>query len=310
MLEIFKIILPVFLLISAGYIAGYRQVFTVAQASALMRFATQFAVPCLLFFSVSQLDLKAVFKANILIPFYIGALSSFILTSFCAWSLFKHKPGYSIAIGFASLFSNSVLIGIAIIELAYGNTALEVAFAIIAIHAPFCYILGIISMEFCRVDGLGVLATLKVALKQILNNALTQGLILGFIVNLSGFQMPTPLMTTVELMARSSLPVALFGLGAVLVSYKISSSFGEISLVTFNKLVLHPSVAYLVGFYGFNLSNDILKIIVIMAAMPPGINAYVFANMYERAEQIAASSVLFATMVSIVSISMWLVILD
>ena len=47
-----------------------------------------------------------------------------------------------------------------------------------------------------------------------------------------------------------------------------------------------------------------------MAAMPPGINAYVFANMYEHAEQIAASSVLFATMISIVSISVWLVILD
>ena len=81
-------------------------------------------------------------------------------------------------------------------------------------------------------------------------------------------------------------------------------------MVTFNKLVLHPSVAYLVGFCVFNLSDDILKVIVVMAAMPPGINAYVFANMYEHAEQIAASSVLFATMISIVSISVWLVILD
>ena len=118
-----------------------------------------------------------------------------------------------------------MLIGIAIIELAYGHTVLEVAFAIIAIHSPFCYILGIISMEFCRIDGLSVLATLKAAIKQILNNALTQGLILGFIVNLSEFQIPTPFMTTVELMARSSLPVALFSLGTVFVSYKISSSF-------------------------------------------------------------------------------------
>lgn len=310
MLEIFKIVLPVFLIIGAGYIAGYRNAFSLQQASALMRFATQFAIPCLLFMAISRLDLTTVFKSNILLPFYISALINFIITTTSAWLFFKQKPGHSVAIGFTALFSNSVLIGIAIVELAYGKTALEVAFAIIAIHAPFCYILGIVSMEFCRSDGLNIFETLKVAIKQIFNNALTQGLILGFIVNLSGFQLLTPINTAVELMARASIPAALFGLGATLVSYKITANLAETSMITFNKLILHPSLAYAIGRFGFNLSDDILTVIVIMAAMPPGINAYIFATMYQRSENIAASAVLSATAISILSISMWLLILS
>ena len=39
MIEIFKIALPVFLLIGVGYIASYRQAFTFIQANVLMRFA-------------------------------------------------------------------------------------------------------------------------------------------------------------------------------------------------------------------------------------------------------------------------------
>ena len=310
MLAILQIVLPVFLVIAAGYIAGYKKAFSNAQASALMRFATQFAIPCLLFLAIARLDLATVFKPNVLFPFYLGASTSFVLTVLGAWFIFKHKPGACIAIGFAALFSNSVLIGISIVELAYGDAALETAFAVVAIHAPFGYILGIISMEFCRADGLGFTATLKTAAKQIFSNALTLGLIFGFIVNLSHLSLPQPLTTAIELMARASLPAALFGLGAILVGYKMTSGFGEVAMISVNKLVLHPGIAFVLCRFVFQLPDELLKPIVVMAAMPPGINAYVFANMYNRAENIAASAVLFATAISILSISAWLIFLS
>ena len=40
--------------------------------------------------------------------------------------------------------------------------------------------------------------------------------------------------------------------------------------------------------------------------MAPGINAYVFANMYGRARRVAASSVLIATALSIGTVWLWL----
>lgn len=304
-----EIVLPVFLIIGAGYIASIKNMFSNEHAFGLMRFATQFAIPCLLLVSIAQLDLSAVFKFEVLLPFYIGATVSFILTSLIAWYFFQHKPGVSVSIGFSALFSNSVLIGISIVQLAYGDVALQTAFAIIAVHAPFCYILGITTMEFCRADGLSFISTLKAAFKQIFSNALTIGLFIGFAINLSDISLHSSITKALNLMATASLPAALFSLGAILASYKLSSGLGEVATVSINKLLLHPLIALLLGQYVFHLPDDIIKVIVIIAAMPPGINAYVFANMYSRAENIAASSVMIATAISIFSVSGWLLVL-
>jgi hypothetical protein len=43
--------------------------------------------------------------------------------------------------------------------------------------------------------------------------------------------------------------------------------------------------------------------------MAPGVNAYIFANMYGRARRVAASSVLVATGASVITAWLWLMIL-
>jgi predicted permease len=43
--------------------------------------------------------------------------------------------------------------------------------------------------------------------------------------------------------------------------------------------------------------------------MAPGINSYLFANMYGHAKRVAASVVLIGTATSLLSVSMWLWIL-
>lgn len=310
MLQILQIVLPVFLVIGTGYVAAYFKVFTAEQSGALMRFATQIAIPCLLFLAISRLDLKAEFQMSVLAPFFIGALASFTLTSLGAWFFFGHKPGYRIAIGFAGMFSNLVLIGLAIVELAFGAEALKPAFAIVALHAPFCYVIGITAMEISRADGVGFVATIKAVVKQVFSNAITVSLLLGIAANLLNLTPPEALNTALELIARAALPVALFALGAILVKYKISSSIGEISMISFNMLILHPVIAYVLGRYVFALEHDVLKVVVLMAAMPPGMNAYAFADLYDRAKEIAASSIMVSTMLAVMSISVWLVILS
>ena len=310
MLQILQIVLPVFLVIGAGYFSAYFKFFTENQASAMMRFATQFAIPCLLFNALVNLDLAKEFHPNILVPFYVGAFCSFALVWLGAGLIFKHTPGARVAIGFAGLFSNLVLIGLSIIELAYGMEASKTAIAIIAMHAPFCYILGIVSMEFSRADGLGLGATLKSVVKQVFSNTLMIGIMLGFIVNLGEITVPVSISTALSLIATSALPVALFSLGALLISYRLRSDIGEVSMVSVSKLILHPVIAYLIGRFVFDLPPELLNPMVIMAAMPPGMNVYIFANMYDRAKGIAASSVLVSTVLSVVTISVWLVILE
>ena len=99
------------------------------------------------------------FDPRLLFSFYLGAVVAFALGILGARRLFHRRPGQAVAIGFGALFSNSVLLGLPIMEHAYGRAALAPNFAIISIHAPFCYLLGTAAMEFARADGRSVAET-------------------------------------------------------------------------------------------------------------------------------------------------------
>ncbi len=309
MLGILQIVLPVFLLIGAGYCAVRSGIFSDFQADALMKFTLNFAVPCLLFRAIAGLDLAAVFKPQLLGSYYVGSLVCFALGTLGARWFFNRRPGESVAIGFCCLFGNGVLLGLPIMERAYGAGALEPIFAIIAIHAPFCYALGITTMEFSRADGRSLAATLRTVIKAMFSNALMIGLMLGFSVNLLGIPLHITLTSAIDMLAVAAIPVALFGLGGVLVRYGLTSNIGEVAMVATVKLFIHPAIALFMATQIFDLSEPFIRGAVVMAAMAPGVNAYVFANMYDRAKGTAAASVLIGTALSIGSVSIWLSIL-
>ena len=59
MQTLISVILPVFFLIGFGYLAAWRGYFSQANVDGLMRYATGFAVPVLLFRAIANLDLAA-----------------------------------------------------------------------------------------------------------------------------------------------------------------------------------------------------------------------------------------------------------
>ena len=310
MLDILKIVLPVFIIIGSGYLFTYKQIFSELQAKTIMRFAITFALPCLLFHGVANLDLDSVFNVSVLTPFYLPALINFIITGSIAFYYFKRQPTDCVSISFSVIFTNGLLMGLAIVDLAYDSSASETALAIIAINAPFCYSLGILSMELARSDHFNFVRTIKQTAKQVFSNSLMLAIMLAFIVNLSDLNIPFFIDIALRKVGDAALPVALFGLGAVLVSFKFVYQLPQVTMVCFNKLFLHPALAFLVARFIFNLPDATLKPIVIMAAMPSGINAYVFATMYDKATNSAASTILFSTILSVFTISIWLAILD
>ncbi|MBB5516454.1 hypothetical protein FHS89_002485 [Rubricella aquisinus] len=309
MAGLLQIVLPVFLLIGAGYLAVRAKLFRDSAVDGLMVFTQGFAIPCLLFAGIARLDLAAQFDWRLLVSFYTGASVCFALGIIGARVLFKRRPGEAVAVGFGALFSNSVLLGLPIMERAYGAEALAYNFAIIAIHAPFCYLLGITAMEVSRADGRGAVDTARAVARAMFRNALMIGLACGFVVNLSGVTLPEWVWAAVDMMVRAALPAALFGLGGILTRYSIRAQVPQVAMVSVLSLLVHPAIAYALTVYVFALPVEFVRAAVVTAAMAPGVNTYVFANMYDRAKDVAASTVLLSTAVSVLSVSMWLWIL-
>ena len=308
LLEILNVVAPVFLVVGAGYAAVKSKLIVDAPIEHLMDFAIRFAIPCLLFRATSTIDLAAAFDWRIIVAYYGAAISGFTLTYLVATRVFKRRPGEGVAVGFAALFSNLVLLGLPISERAWGIDTMAPNFALVAVNAPICYLIGITAMEILRADGRNPIETARVVSIAMFRNSIMIGIALGFVVNITGLPLPATLIAAVDLLARASLPVALFALGGVLTRYTLSKSLGEAATVALISLLMQPALTLLIA-RGLELPEQTTRSIVLMAAVAPGLNAYLFASMYNRALGAAASSVLLTTALSVFSVSAWLLIL-
>ncbi len=300
-----EVIAPVFLIIGFGYLAVWRGYFSPAGVDGLMKFTQNFAIPVLLFRGISSLDLAANFDAALLASFYTGAFAGFLAGLIGGRLMFRRPWPDSVAIGFATMFSNAVLLGLPISERAFGIEALGPNFAIIAVHAPFCYLVGITAMELVRANGKTLLQILGAVGRAMAQNALVIGIALGFVVNLSGASMPPALLSAADMVAAAALPAALFGLGGVLVRYRPEGDMRVVLWICAVSLVLHPAIVWTMGRL-LALEPEPFRAAVLTAAMAPGINAYIFANLYGVAKRVAASAVLVATGISVLTVWLWL----
>lgn len=308
MSALLDVILPVFLIIGFGWAAARGGLITEGGIDGVMRFSQNFALPCLLFRNMAGLDLRTAFDPGLMISFYGGAFVGFAAGFFGARLLFNRPVTDSIAIGFACLFSNSLLLGLAITERAYGPEALAGNYAIIALHSPFLYGTGITMMELARSRGLGLgpSAMMRQTLRAIFTQPLVVGISLGFLLNLSGLPLPGIAAAALDMMGRAAIPAALFGLGGVLFRYRPEGDTRTILWICFCSLVLHPTVTFGLGRFVFDLPVPGLRSATVTAAMPPGVNAYLFAHMYGVAKRVTASAVLVATALALFTAAVWL----
>jgi predicted permease len=160
-------------------------------------------------------------------------------------------------------------------------------------------------MELVRGRGLSCKALLQKIMKSVFKNALVIALSLGFAVNLSEIVLPEIMTDGVDLLSRGALPAALFGLGGVLVQYRPEGDIRVILYICAISLFVHPALVWITGSYA-NLSTSDFRSAVLTAAMAPGVNAYIFAQMYGHAQRVAASAVLISTGLTIFTASLWL----
>lgn len=307
MSALLDVILPVFVIIALGYGAARFGALTQGGVDGIMTYAQSFALPVLLFKSIAAIDLSAAYDWGLMSAFYIAAFAAFGFCYAVARFGFGRGTRDSIAIGFAGYFSNTLLLGIPITENAYGAQALAGNFAIISVHAPLLYSFGIGAMVLTQ--GGSALGLARQIGRTIVTQPLVIGLICGFAVNLSGLALPHFGTTAIEMIARSGIPAALFGLGGVLFRYRPQGEFGLIATVCCAALILHPALAYSLGRWAFHLDRDALRSVTVTAAMAPGVNAYMFAHLFGIGKRVAASSVLFGTALCILTTWAWLHIL-
>ena len=310
MLDILAVIAPIFALMAFGYGAVHFRLFPADGIKALIAFVNNFATPCLLFYSISTSDFRSAFNPAIIGPFYLGALSCFVIGIILARKVFKNRPGESVSFGFSGTFTNTVLVGLPIMTRAYGEGALPVTLSIIGLHGAILLTVGMMTMELTRRDGQPLGRTLLVAARRILSNPLIWGIAAGIIGSLVNLQLVEPAEAFFVMMSQAVVPAALFGIGGALNEFKLGDNWMQALVASLIKLIVHPAIAYVLMIWVLHVPMEIARYGILLSAMPAGVNIYVFATYYDRGVSVAANTILIATVLSAVTISGWLFLLN
>lgn len=273
-----------------------------------MKYAQNLAIPCLLFLAIWRMDLATDINWQLLLSFYSGSVFCFFIGMAGARFVFARPWEDAVVIGFAALFGNTVLLGLAVVGRAYGGQALAATFTIAAFHSLLSYSLGVAVYEILR-DRSGSRGNVAGHIvHSLLRNALLVGLFVGLAFNLLKLELPSFATEALELVASSGIPAALFALGGILTRYRIEGDIGLVLMVCVLSLVIHPSITYTVSTWVFDLDIELVRGAVITAAMAPGVNAFIFASIYNRAMRVSASAVLLGTLASLFTASTWIAI--
>jgi predicted permease len=83
----------------------------------------------------------------------------------------------------------------------------------------------------------------------------------------------------------------------------------EVPLLVTVKLVVHPILVFLLLSLFGPLEQSWVYTAVLMAALPPALNVFVFARQYDTWVEQASGAVLFGTLISVVTLTsvMWMV---
>ena len=303
------VILPVFGLMLIGYLASAVRVIDEAAVQGLSRFVFTFAIPVLLFRSMARTQLPASVDWGFLLSYYLAAFAMFA-GGMAAAAAFRRPAGELGIFGLAASYSNAVLLGVPLILTTFGEAATLPLFLLLALHSALLFTAVTLTMEATR-HRLGGLRRLPLAtLRGLATNPILLGLMAGLVVNLTGIGIARPVDAIAETLGQAAAPCAVFALGASLARYRISGDLVLASTLCLLKTVVHPIAVWLLATRVFGISPDWAAVAIVMAALPVGVNVYVFAERYQTAVGTVATAIVLSTAASLATVFVLLSTLD
>jgi predicted permease len=315
MRQILLVTIPFFALVLVGWIVARTRLLPLEAIPGLNAFVLLFALPCMLYRFAATTPIVRLLDPTVSTVYLLCALLIVALTVVAT----RHGAvGWNDA-SFGALvaaFPNSGFMGVPLLVALLGQRAAAPAIVALAIDMVATSSLCI---ALSRLDGAnehGVSRAVGNALKGMLKNPLPWSIGLGCLATATGFELWEPARKTVDMLADGASPVALFTIGVVLARPTQalgSRSVGDVPLVVFCKLVLHPVLVLGVGklaqAVGVPLDGFALTVLVLIAALPSASSVPMLAERFGADGGRIARIVLFATVASFVTFTVALALL-
>jgi malonate transporter and related proteins len=296
---------PVFILIGLGYVAGRLQWIRDAAIKDLSNLVFLLLIPALLFRTMSAVHVEAL-DLRPLAAYFLAALVLLALSIY--WRGFNRR---SVVMALGGVFSNLVMIGITVVQLAYGKEGLVTLLTVVSVHAIILLTVTTITLELAvagenRAQGQEaphLLATTWLAFKNALIHPIPLPIVSGLLFAQTGWTLPVVVDKPLMLLGSAFGPIALVLVGVTMASTPLGGHLRPALWITASKNLLLP---LLVGAsaWAFGITGLPLTVMVVAAAMPMGANVFMFAQRYEVAQELTTASMVMSTGLALFTLSL------
>lgn len=282
------VVLPVFLLILVGAVAARTRLLVQPAVAALSDAAFLIFLPALLFGSLARVDLHRL-SPGAALAYYGAGLPLFAVVLAVQWRRRREVP-VAVMHALGAVFGNTVMLGIPVVKIAFGEEGLTLLLTIIAVHALTFLSIATLVLEFGAArpaagPGAGprwqrIAADLLPVVRTSLLHPVVLPILAGLAWSASGAPLPRPLDTTLSMLGTAAAPLCLVLLGASLVQFGLRQGLATACGLTALKSLVYPLAVWLVGSFVFGVEALPLAVATVTAALPIGANVYLFAQRY------------------------------
>lgn len=279
-------LLPIFLAAGAGYLLS-RTLHVNPRGLAQVIF--YILSPCLIFNLLvkNQLGNGEVFSIMLIASVFIVIMGALTWLMGKALRLPRSQMA---AVLLGSMFMNAGNYGMPVALFAFGETALSYASLFFIADAVMAYSLGVLIASMGK-------ANLKQAITNLFKIPTIYALILGMVFMQTGWQTPTYVQRTIDLLGDASIPAMLVLLGLQFHQADWRGKLKPLTLASGMRLVIAPLLLLLLAPI-FGLSGIARQASVLQAGMPTAVLTTTLATEFDSEPSLVAATVFITTLLS------------
>ena len=300
-----NVTLPIFIIIVIGGLLQRIGLLNEGFSSVADKFVFKVALPVQLFRDIAVMDIRSDFSGKFVL-FCMAATTCMFAATWLLGQLFLKDKSMVGAFAQAAARGSAAILGIAFVENIYGSSGMTPMMIVAAV--PLFNIYSVIILTVTSAQGKFDGALVKKLLKGVVTNPIILGIAAGMVWSLAGLPMPVLLSKSVGYIASTATPLALLVLGATFQGREALQKIGPTLAAAFLKLVAIPAAIFPVAIHmGFRGSE--LVAIMIMLASPTTVTCYIMAKNMGGDDTLSASVVMTATLLSSVTLTLWVFVM-
>jgi malonate transporter len=309
------IVVSIFGLVGLGYLAARSGLLSEDVGEKLADFVFTLAIPLLVFNTLAKADFHGVSPWRIWAAYFLPFTVVWILSHLMVVHVFGRDNRAGVVAGGSAAYANTVLIGIPLVQTAFGENGMVFLIAIVAVHLPILMTVSVILNEWAlSTNGMREGAASRGEGWRRLGISLAAhpiliGVVLGLVWRATGLAIPRVVAAIIDPLARSAGPLALFASGMTLVSYGMARQIRPAFAISALKLVLLPALV-LASAWAIGLPPLGIATITLTAACPAGVNTVLIAMRLGTGQALASNVLVISTAGGVVTVGLWLALVQ